>query len=180
MKHYVLILATLALATLLAGCDTNAAASAGSADERRKVTVSPEKDPRLVLGDEATTADNGTTLAVLSYESPTTVKGAKPEKGHEFSGIEVKGCAGPDSENSLMHIGPDAFVLRMPDGAGVLPEGGSRAKEPALESMNPLAGECDRGYVTFQTPTGERPELVLYDEQFVLENTIAWKVPTKR
>jgi hypothetical protein len=46
--------------------------------------------------------------------------------------------------------------------------------------MNPLPGECGSGFVTFQTPTGERPELVLYEEQFVLENTIAWKVPEKR
>ncbi|MBA3794370.1 MAG: hypothetical protein H0X19_09590, partial [Rubrobacter sp.] len=46
--------------------------------------------------------------------------------------------------------------------------------------MNPGPGECGRGFVTFQTPTGERPDLVLYDEQFVLKSTIAWKVPEKR
>jgi len=56
----------------------------------------------------------------------------------------------------------------------------AKVKEPALQSMNPLPGECGRGFVTFQTPTGERPELVLYEEQFVLEDTIAWKVPEKR
>lgn len=182
MKH-VLVLVTLALVSLSAACDTSTAASTGSdADEKRKITASPAKDPRLVLGDTATTASNGTTLAVLSYESPVTVD-AEPDRGFEFSGIEVKGCAGPDSENSLMHIGPGAFVLRMPDGASLQPEEfGEKAKvrEPALQSMNPLPGECGRGFVTFQTPTGERPELVLYDEQFVLKSTIAWKVPEKR
>ena len=181
---YVLVLISLALMSLSAACGPSSAATAGSdADGKRKVTSSPAKDPRLVLGDTATTADNGTTLAVLSYESPVTVKVAKPGRGFGFSGIEVKGCAGPDSENSLMHIGPGAFALRLQDGAVLQPEEfgeDAKVKEPALQSMNPLPGECGRGFVTFQTPTGERPELVLYEEQFVLENTIAWKVPEKR
>ncbi len=182
--RYVLVLIALALVSLSAACGSSSAATAGAdADGKHKVTSSPAKDPRLVLGDTATTADNGTTLAVLSYESPVTVKGAKPDRGFGFSGIEVKGCAGPDSENSLMHIGPGAFALRLQDGTVLQPEEfgeDAKVKEPALQSMNPLPGECGRGFVTFQTPTGERPELVLYDEQFVLENTIAWKVPEKR
>ena len=182
--RYVLVLISLALVSLSAACGPTNAATAGSdADGKRKVTSPPAKDPTLVLGDTATTADNGTTLAVLSYESPVTVKGAKPDRGFAFSGIEVKGCAGPDSENSLMHIGPGAFALQLQDGSRLPPEefgGDAKVKEPALQSMNPLPGECGRGFVTFQTPTGERPELVLYEEQFVLEDTIAWKVPEKR
>lgn len=181
---YVLVLITLALVSLSAACGPSNVASTGSdGDGKHKVTSSPAKDPRLVLGDTATTADNGTTLAVLSYQSPVTVKGAEPNPGFEFSGIEVKGCAGPDSENSLMHIGPGAFALRLPDGARLQPEEfgeDAKVKEPALQSMNPLPGECGRGFVTFQTPRDERPELVLYEEQFVLEDTIAWKVPEKR
>ena len=181
---YVLVLITLALVSLSAACGPSNAARAGSdADGKHKVTSSPAKDPRLVLGDTATTADNGTTLTVLSYESPVTVKNAKPDRGFEFSSIEVKGCAGPDSENSLMHIGPGAFALRLQDSARLQPEEfgeDAKVREPALQGMNPLPGECGRGFVTFQTPTGERPELVLYDEQFVLEDTIAWRATEKR
>jgi hypothetical protein len=69
-----------------------------------------------------------------------------------------------------MQIGPEAFVLRLSDGTRLQPEGSdekAKVKEPALQSMNPLPGECGRGFVTFQTPTGERPALVLYEEQFV-------------
>ncbi len=179
-----LVLAVLALASLSVACGPGTPASAGTdADEKKKVTASPAKDPGLVLGDTATTNGNGTTLAVLSYESPVTVKNAEPRRGFEFSGIEVKGCAGPNSENSLMHIGPGAFELRLSDGTRLLPEEfGEKAKveEPALESMNPLPGECGRGFVAFQTPAGERPELVLYDERFVLKKPIAWKVPGDR
>jgi hypothetical protein len=79
MKH-VLVLVTLALVSLSAACGPTNAATAGSdADGKHKVTSSPAQDPRLVLGDTATTADNGTTLTVPSYESPSTVKGARPE-----------------------------------------------------------------------------------------------------
>lgn len=164
-----------ALVLLASACGPGAATDA---EERRKVTNSPPGNPRLVVGDEATTNENGTTLAVLSYESPLKIEGARAERGFEFSGIEVRGCAGPDSEGSLMAQGPSAFVLRTTGGAGIQPEGFSedaKVKQPALESMNPLPGECDRGFVTFQTPRGERPELVIYEEDFVLEDPIAWK-----
>ena len=120
---------------------------------------------------------------MISYESSSKVRGARPEEGFEFSAIEVEGCAGPDSENSLMHIGPGAFELRLPDGARLQPEDfgqNAKVREPALQSMNPLPGECGSGFVTFQTPAGKRPDLVLYDEQFVLKPTIAWKVSRKR
>lgn len=175
MKH-VLVVIALALAPLAVACG-----QAGSAEKEYRVTSSPARDPSLVVGDRATTASNGTTLAVLSYKSPLTVEGTKPRPGFEFSGIEVKGCAGASSENSLMHIGPDAFALRMPGGADLAPEDfGDRVnvEGPALQSMNPLPGECGRGLVAFQTPRDERPDLVLYDEQFVLEKTIVWKVPS--
>lgn len=178
-----LVLVALALVLLSAACGPNAAAAGSGGEERRKITASPPEDPRLVVGDRATTDENGTTLAVLSYESPLTVEGAKPERGFEFSGIEVKGCAGPDSEQSLMHLGPIAFVLRTMDGDEIQPEGfseGVKVKQPALESMNPFPGECDRGFVTFQTPRGERPELVIYEEQFVLKNPLAWKTTQGR
>ena len=175
------VLVLIALASLLAACGPETTASAGP-EEKQKVTASPIKDPNLVVGDTAPPAGNGTTLAVLSYRSLSAAGGAKPDKGFEFSGIEVKGCAGPNSENSLMHIGPDAFSLRLSGGALVLPEhGGGKAKirEPILRAMNPLPGECGRGFVAFQTPRGERPEIVLYEEQFVLKDTIAWRVPQK-
>ena len=65
---------------------------------------------------------------------------------------------------------------RHPEGFG----GEAKVKEPALRGMNPLPGECDRGFVTFQTPRGARPGLVLYEEQFVDKATVAWKVPDAR
>lgn len=183
MRHG-LVLVVLALALQAAACGSGAAAGdSGGGVVGPKVTVSPPEDPRLVVGDGATTSSNGTTLAVLSYEAPLRVEGARPERGFEYAGIEVKGCAGPDSEQSLMHLGPDAFVLRMTGGLRVHPEGfadEAKVKEPALQGMNPLPGECDRGFVTFQTRRGGRPDLVLYEEQFVDKAAIAWELPAPR
>lgn len=173
----------LALASLSAACGP-AGSDAGETEEKDKVTASPTGNPGLVVGDTATTADNGTTMTVLSYEAaPLRVEGAKPDRGSEYSAIEVEGCAGPSSANSLMNVGPNAFVLRLPDGARVHSEGFSgdaKVKQPALRSMNPLPGECDRGFVTFQTPGGEKPKLVLFEEEFASAATIAWKVPDGR
>lgn len=177
-----LVLVVLALAA--AGCGPGVAAAGSGGEEERKVTVSSPRDPRLAVGDRATTSSNGTTLTVLSYQAPLRVAGARPERGSTYAGIEVKGCAGPDSERSLMHLGPNAFVLRTPDGTRLHPEGfagdAPRVKEPSLQGMNPLPGECDRGFVTFQTPQGQRPDLVLYEEEFVDKVTIAWRVPDAR
>lgn len=179
-----LVLVALGLVLLSASaCGPNAAATGTDGEVTRKVTTSLPKDPRLVVGDEAVTNANGTTLAVLSYKSPLKVAGASPERGFAFSGIEVRGCAGPDSEQSLMSLGPNAFVLRTTNGARIHPEGFSedaKVKQPALESMNPFPGECDRGFVTFQTRRGERPELVVYEEEFVMKNPVAWKIPEGR
>lgn len=73
-----------------------------------------------------------------------------------------------------MHVGSTAFVLRMPDGARVVlatDAEESGVKEPVLETMDPVPGQCDRGFVVFQTPRGERPEAVIFEEQLTSEAT---------
>lgn len=181
MKHG-LVLVVLAL--MLRACGPEVAAAGSDGEERRSVTASPPDDPSLVVGDEATKAGNGTKLTVRSYESPLEIGGAMPESGSEFSTVEVLGCAGPDSEGSLMNLGPSAFTLRMEDGTEIQRVGfadeGARVRRPTLESMKPLAGECDRGFVTFRTPRGEKLALVVYEEEFALKDPIAWRVPEDR
>ena len=81
-----------------------------------------------------------------------------------------------------MHIGPTAFTLQLSnDGTRVEPEvfddGNATVKEPALQTTDPSPGSCTRGFVTFQTPRGSGPDLITFEEQFVLEEPIAWKVP---
>lgn len=179
-----LALVALALVSISAACGPGTVGTVESdAQAKHKVTVSTIKDPRLVVGDTATTTEEGSTLIVLSYESPLSVEGAKPDPGSVFSAIEVRGCDGPSSGRDLMSVGPNAFTLRLPDGTRVQPEGFGEemeVREPALRSMNPPPSGCDRGFVTFQIPRDEKPELVVFDEQFVLKSAVAWKVPAGR
>ena len=67
---YVLVLITLALVSLSAACGPSNAARAGSdADGNHKVTSSPAKDPRLVLGQRISPARprHGFTLQTNVY-----------------------------------------------------------------------------------------------------------------
>lgn len=170
----------LALVAISAACSPGTVGTAVSeAEKKYRLTVSPVEDPRLVLGETATTSEHGNTLTVFSYESPLSVEGAKAEPGFEFSTVEVEGCAGSSSGKDLMYVGSNAFSLRSADGTRVQPEGFGRdakVREPALRTMDPVPGACERGFITFQTPRGERPHLVVFEEQFVLESAIAWKV----
>jgi len=53
-------------------------------------------------------------------------------------------------------------------------------KEAVLETIDPLPDQCECGFVVFQTPRIERPELVVFEEQFKAEREaqpIKWAVP---
>ncbi len=175
----------LAIMLVLAGCEaTDAGLEEPNAavEDEKKITESPAKDPRLVVGDTAVTTKDGNELAVLSYESPVSVEGAKPEPRFEYSVIEVEGCASRSSGRDAMHIGSNGFTLRLPKNGDTHAEGfdgDAKVKQPALETMDAPPGSCDRGFVTFQTPKGERADLVLFEEQFVLKSVIAWEIPAE-
>ena len=182
------VLVTLVLVSMLAACGPSTAGSSepDTAKEKApKPTMSTAENPKLTVGETAITTEAGNKLTVHSYESPLSPKGSKPNPGFEFSAIDVEGCASPTSARDLMHIGPVAFTLQMPDGARVMPEvfgnKDAEVKEPALQTMDPGPGTCERGFVTYQTPRDERPELVIFKEQFVTNvPDIAWKIPDER
>jgi hypothetical protein len=175
-----LVLIALALISLSACAPGTASPTGSGAEATRMLTASPPKDPGLVVGDEVTTTEDGNTLTVLSYESPRSVGGARPDRGSAFSVVEVEGCAGRSSAEDLMHVGSGAFTLRLPDGDSVQPEDppdDAHVKQPDLRTMDPGPGTCTSGFVTFQTPRGARPDLVVFEEEYVLESAIAWKIP---
>ena len=149
-RRFVVVM--LGLMALSAACGPATLGSSevdGATEESPKPTVSTAKDPTLVVGDTATTTEDGNKLTVHSYESPLSLGGSKPDPGSEFSAIEVEGCASPTSGRDLMHVGPVAFTLRMPDGTRVMPEvfanKDAEVEEPALQTMDAPPGKCDRG-----------------------------------
>lgn len=175
---YKLVILVAALVCVCAACSPDTAGS--DAEAADKVTASPPGHPSLVVGSVATTTEAGNKLTVISYRAPISLEGASPDPGSEFSVIEVEGCASSSSGRDLMHVGPTAFSLRLPDGTSVKPEvfadADATVKEPALQTMDPKPGTCDRGFVTFQTPRGASPELVVFEEQFVDATDLAWRV----
>ncbi len=82
-----------------------------------------------------------------------------------------------------MHVGSPAFVLQMPGGDRILPVKEAQetgVTEAVLETMDPVPGQCARGFVVFQTPRDERPEFVVFEEQFKAEREappIRWVGP---
>ncbi len=182
-------LVLVALVLVLGACGPT-----GGGDQAETVTVietvpadegsgRAEEGPELALGDTFTTSGAGNEVTVLSYESPLTPAGSsRPDPGFEFSAVEVEGCASRDPDNYRMLVGPASFSLQMPDGARVQPETGgdvARVTERALVTMEPVLGGCESGLVVFQTPEGERPELVLFEDQFTTTDSMSagWTIP---
>lgn len=180
---YGLFLAVMLFVALLGGCGSTGGVSAGA--ETAKGSSRPAMESGdLTLGDAAITTEDGNTLTVSSYESSLSPAGSsKPRPGFEFSAIEVEGCSSPSSGRDLMAVGSAAFVLLMPDGARVLPATNAEetgVREPILQTMDPVPGQCEGGFVVFQTPQGERPEFIVFEEQFKSEDEappIRWMVP---
>jgi len=184
-------LVLVALALVLGACGP-----VGGGDQAETVTViktvpadegsdrAEEEGPELALGDTFATSEAGNDMTVLSYESPLPgVESSRPDPGFEFSAVEIEGCASRDPDNYRMLVGPGSFSLQMPDGVRVQPEAGrdaTRVTERALETMEPVLGGCERGLIVFQTPEGERPELVLFRDQFTADAMSAgWTIPEK-
>ena len=183
-----LVLLALVLVPILGACGPQ---SSGSAETTVTATekVSGSEGARgsgkgaiaLDVGETATTTKAGNMLTVLSYESPLPPAGSsRPEPGFEFSAVEAEGCASRATENYRMTVGPSGFTLEMPDGTRLRPDvrmEDMTVKEPALMTAEPGLGECRRGFVLFQTPEGERPELVIFEDPLTTETPVVrWKL----
>ena len=102
---------------------------------------------------------NGHTVQLHAYDP--NVPGApdlKPDPGKVFVAIDVEGCAGAPAPGGLMN--PFFFSLQLPDQARA--DAAFPVREPALHAVSQAAGECNRGWVTFEISKGSRPSAVLF------------------
>lgn len=123
-------------------------------------------------------------MQVFSYEQP--VPDPDPEfsllePGFEWAVIDVEACAGPtEDDTGLRFVNPFDFELQMPDNTRLMSD--IPVKEPALNDVAlPGAGECARGFVTYQVPEGQRPVAVVdtavtADDGFT-PRPVRWMVP---
>ncbi len=126
-------------------------------------TETPAPGSDLKIGDPATTA-NGNTLTVYSYEAPATDVIFDPNPGNVFAAIDVEGCTRPDLEGAVS-IGPFDFQLQMPDNTR---RDAFSLKEPALHETDLAAGDCVRGFMTFEIPEGVTALFVIFNPRAVL------------
>lgn len=108
-------------------------------------------------------------VIVYAYENPVSSPGATPRPGNVFADIDAEGCAGADAGPNA-GVGPQAFRLQVGQSA-YYPVGTS--KEPALRATKLAAGQCARGWVTFELPQGAKPQYALFEGSKVA----AWQLP---
>lgn len=89
--------------------------------------------------------------------------------------IDVEGCAGPtDDTSGLRAINPFDFELQMPDHTRI--QADVPVREPALNYVDlALAGDCARGFITYQVPQGQRP---IFIENTLTNPKVRWIVPS--
>lgn len=124
---------------------------AGGAD----TTAAPAPVAPKVVGDKVA-LENGDTIQVHSYTPNVRASNqfSKPEAGMVFAVADVEGCA--KEANPTGVVNPFFFELQMPDntraGATFQP-----VKGPELHSGAQAPGDCIRGNVAFEVPSGIKP-----------------------
>lgn len=160
--------------TGLAGCSASAeksgspkkvdAVQAGSVEQPAAtapaptVTTAAPKPDAFHVG-EAVELPSGNRLTVRAIGEYTSGNEfVKPDPGKRFMAIDVEGCA----EKSAASLNPFFFELQMPDHTRIEMSLMGDA-EPALHDTDIAVGDCVRGMVTYEVPTGQTPAAVFFD-----------------
>jgi hypothetical protein len=95
---------------------------------------------------------------------------ATPFPGDVYGAADVEACAGPTADNRT-GVTPAAFHLEI--GHFTVHPAKADAKEPALATTPLKAGQCTRGWITFEVPEGSKVAYVI----FTGTKVVAWRVP---
>ena len=152
-----------------------AARVAATAPSTTRATLPPTttRPADYALGSTLTVTPGDHKITVYTYRSPVTSDNrfVQPKAGNVFAAIEVQQCAGPSGDR----FGPNRFdwELAMPDNTRLEP-GLSSVVEPQLGSSPLGPGDCIRGWVSFEVPSGATPRHVVYNE--VTTGAAKWRV----
>ncbi len=119
----------------------------------------PPRASSLSVGDTGL-AGLGNMLTVHAYETGVTDEFFEPDPGNEFVAIDVEGCTRNDLEEPAS-LNPFDFQLQMPPNTRLVADIG--IKEPVLNATTLFAGDCVRGWVTFQVPQGITPQFIIFE-----------------
>ncbi len=157
MKSRLIVLLCVSLFLALG---VTAACSSGDGDsDEQSLPTATEPAPDLSVGDTGLTV-LGNMLTVHAYETGVADEFFEPDPGNEFVAIDVEGCTSNDLEEPAS-LNPRDFALQIPDNTRLVADTGFR--EPALNATTLFAGDCVRGWVTFQVPQGITPQFIVFE-----------------
>jgi hypothetical protein len=143
-----------------------------SVEPEAPVTDTPAKRGYAV-GDTAI-LNTGDRVTLHSYKSPApSPHDWTPAKdGYELSVVDVEVTASSDSGGIPM-INPSDFFLQMPDNTRLKWQPQFEQRE--LEPTRLLPGDAVRGLILFQTPEGEKPKSIIWeDNRSGDEHVVRW------
>jgi Domain of unknown function (DUF4352) len=115
---------------------------------------------------------------VHTFESPIAGgEFSEPEPGNVFAAIDVEACAGPNQPEGTWDVNEFDFILAFPDNTRRDPA--FAGIEPAFTFSSLRAGDCIRGFISFEVPEEQGPTSVLYegfDSDFD-DVIIEWLIP---
>lgn len=174
MKRLGGVAVTACVLAALSGCGSG---SGGGVEARSETTGSPAvKASALELGKRFETSGGNSAIA-HAYKQPFSAPDRVDllDAGNEFASVDVEVCAGANTTNAVTT--PDLWQLEMPDNRRPKPlTYALPIRDPEFPNGPLAAGECVRGWVTFQAPKGVRASDV------VLASTNPagkWTVPSK-
>lgn len=173
-----LAMATAGAALILAGCSNGTGGSPAVTALRQSGSVHDDlvvdSDPGRASGPVAVgeEVDAGDRVLTAHHVGPVSFEHdlAQPSAGMQFYAADVEACATAGGKG--FSLSPYEFEFQMPDNTRATAVIGWQ--EPALNHTELARGECVRGWITLEVPTGQTPAFLIYEELAVDGAKVTW------
>jgi hypothetical protein len=174
MVKIALVGSALILIAGAAGCgspDHPSAAASSPAPDQVPVSPSPSPSPSPLplgvhrLGETVIEARGRANATVYAYKQPVAEDAPKPDQaGYEWGAADVKTCA---LASPGISVTTDPWTLAYADSTAAQASSVTYQQFPLPEykGKDIYAGKCQRGWIVFPVPSGQRPQLVEYQPE---------------
>lgn len=202
MRIYITILLTLVSIIFIAGCNQEQASRTPQGAEpsvisEKEATTPPtktkekakestkpakpkentkqetQKPQTFRVGETAYYDDSKLTVLSFTPNTQSNNQFMQPKQGTQYASADVEGCA-KDNTKRQVSFNPFDFKLAMQDNTRLGPAFGG--PDPALNHTELLAGDCVRGYVTFEVPQGQNPKEVIFAQMGANKQPTKWTI----
>jgi hypothetical protein len=166
---------------ILAACSSSAKVSTGKAAGTVSTTTTGPTTTtteatttttvsNFKVGDVVTTkAGNRITLHAWTFPAQAGNPYTTASAGTAYGAADVEGCAAAGGSGGT--FGPFDFQIQMADNTRLQPTYGGPG--PMLNSTTLAAGDCVRGWISYNVPVGGHPAFLVYGQAFGSES-IKW------